>query len=723
MNPRRRNIARCPSAAIEEKTRVRGFAQGCGIAVLLAACPLFATAQNPSAKGQAAANGSRDGTGSAQAANAAGGIQSSKAVVIIAAGIAPRALTVDRRANVYLTNASAPNRLFTLTGLSGFDPSASEDFARTVRLAAVAGNGTAGSLGDGGNALGAEFDLELDSLVMRSGVAVSDDGTLVISDTLNSTIRRISGSDGAEPGVVRSIAGRWAAKQNVALGEPLGVAVDSAGNLYVADRGTGSIDLLPSATTSLPNDQQIEMLAHLVRPTDVALTVDGGTIFAASSDTGAIFAVNTQTREIRQIAAFPPRDSSASGQATPACAGSKSGHDAHPPVCPAGLAVDGGGNLFVADANAGNILRVDAKTSAVTTEASRLESPGEIQFDASGNLYVAEQGAGRIVKFVSMGQDPSNLTISPPPTLPAPPPPRVCPLDAPFNFCDQPTGGTTPAQPFTLTNNTAAAVTGLNISFTGANPGDFQTVGNTCGTSLSAGGSCTINVEFAPTATGSRAASLAVTDAAADSATSSVTGTGDDFQITLNGSPMEQSVIQGGKVTFNFNVTPDSVFGGTVTLQCPTNLPTLTVCTVNPTTVTVTPGKPVSFSVMFETTFDGVTGGYPTSGLLSGFSRWRDRNPPASPMWAFALLPTLLAASGFAMARPKRGARFGKAGAMPLFVIFLLASVIAMIDGCKGAAVPPGLNTPAGSTNMIVQGTAQNAGRGASITLDVVGRG
>jgi sugar lactone lactonase YvrE len=698
---------------------VRGFAQGCAIAALFAACALFATAQNPSAMGEAAANGGREGTASAQAAN--GGIQSSKAVVIIATGLAPRALAVDRRANVYLTNASAPNRLFTLTGLSGLDPSTSEDFARTVRLAVVAGNGTAGSLGDGGNALDAEFDLKLDSPVMRSGIAVSDDGTLVVSDTLNSTIRRISGPDGPEPGVVRSIAGRWAAKQIIALGEPLGVAIDSAGNVYVADRGTGSIDLLPSATTSLPNDQQVEVLAHLVRPTDVALAVDGGTIFAASSDTGAIFAVNTQTRGIRQIPGFPPRDSSASGQATPACAGAKSGHDAH---CPVGLAVDGGGNLFVADANAGEILRVDAKTSAVTTEASGLESPGEIQFDARGNLYVAEQGARRIVKFVSMGQDPSNLTISAPPTLPAPPPPRVCPQNAPFNFCDQPTGGTTPAQPFTLTNNTAAAVTGLSISFTGANPGDFQTVGNTCGTSLAAGASCTINVEFAPTATGSRAASLAVTDATGDSASSSVTGTGDDFQITLNGSPMEQSVIQGGKVAFNFNVTPDSVFGGTVSLQCPTNLPTLTVCTVTPTTVTVTPGKPVSFSVMFETTYDGVTGGYPTSGLLlPGFPRGDDRNPPASPMWALALLLTLLVASGFAMASPKRGARFGKVGAVPLFVIFLLAGVIAMIDGCKSAAVPSGLNTPAGSTDMIVQGTAQNAGRGASITLDVVGRG
>jgi sugar lactone lactonase YvrE len=709
---------------IKEKARVRRFVQGCAVtALLFAACAVFATVQNSPTMREAAASGSQDGPSSAQAASAVVGIQSSKTVVIIATGIAPRALALDQQRNVYLTNASAPNRLFTLAGLPGFDPSAVADFARTARLAVVAGNGTAGSLGDGGNALGAEFDLKLSSLVMRSGIALSDDGTLFIADTLNSTIRRISGPDGAEPGVVRSIAGRWAAKQSIAVGEPLGIGIDGGGNLYVADRGQGSIDLLPSATTSLPSDQPVEVLAHIVRPTDLALTVDGGRIFVASSDTGAIFTVNTQTREIRSIAAFPPERQSANGQAVPACAGAKSSQDAREPVCPAGLAVDGGGNLFVADGNAGSILRVDAKTSALTTVASGLESPGEIQFDASGNLFVAEQGADRIVKFLSMGQDPSNLTISMPPALPAPPSPRICPQNAPFNFCDEPTGGTTLAQTFTLTNNASAAVTGLSISLTGTNPGDFQMVGTTCGTAVAAGASCTINVDFAPTATGSRSASLTVTDAAGDTASSGVTGTGDNFEVTLNGSPMEQSVIQGGKVTFNFNVTPDSVFGGTVTLMCPANLPTLTVCTPNPTTLTVTPGKTATFSVTFETTYDGVTGGYPTNGLLLGPPGGHERNLPSHLVWLFALLLTPLAGSGFAMAGPRRGARLRKAAAVSMFVIFLLGGVVAMIDGCKSPPIPTGLNTPAGSTNMIVQGTAQNAARGASITLDVVGRG
>jgi DNA-binding beta-propeller fold protein YncE len=698
---------------------VRRLLLVCAIAALVfAAYAAFANAQNSSPNSAPASNplsAESDGL----RASGVPGIQSSKPATVIVAGIAPRALTLDAQANVYLTNASAGSRIFTLTGLSSVDAAGAAALLRAVRLALVAGNGTRGSMGDGGNALNAQFDLELDSVASRSGLAVYPDGTIFIADTLNQTIRRVGGSDSQEPGIVRSIAGRWAPKRQATVLEPLGIALDRAGNLYVADPAAGTIDLLPFATTSSPGDQQVEIVAHAASPTNIALTADGGEVYVASMATGAVFAVNTQTREIQSVAAFPPEKDS-SGQPGSACAGPKSAEGERPMVCPAGLAVDGGGNLFVADANSGNIVRVDPKTSAASIVASGLESPGEMKFDASGNLYVAEQGSGRIIKFAIMGQTTSNLTLSPPPPLATPPAPRMCPQTPPFNFCDQPTGGVTPSQAFTLTNNSGGTLTEITVSFTGANPADFQHTGNTCGTSLTAGASCVINVVFAPTAVGARAADLTVTDSAGDTASASLSGTGDDYQITLNGSPMEQSVIQGGKVTFNLNVAPDSTFGGPVTLLCPTNLPSLTVCTVSPQSVTITPGTPSSFSVTFETTYNGVTGGYPTNGVAPARPDGQDPNPP-SAMWVLGLLLMTLASLAFARGRRSRVLPAARAG---LFLaVFMLGVLIATLGGCKSAAVQPGSNTPAGSTNMIVQGSAQNAGRGASIVLDVVGRG
>jgi len=714
---------------------VRRFLMVCAVTGLaLATCCVLAIAQN-SSPGDSIANEQGAAGAYAKPGSSTEGIKSDKSIVVVATGIAPRALAIDPRTNVFVTNASASNRVFTLTGLTEL-ASGNANPAATARLALFAGSGVAGSLGDGGNAVGARFDLKLDSLVKRSGVAVGSDGTMFVADTLNSTIRRIAGSDSSEPGIVRSIAGRWAAKQSVALSEPLGLALDRAGNLYVADYAIGAIDVVADAVESTAQEERVQVLAHVMSPASIALTPDGSKVFVASPDTGAVFEIDTQTRAIRSLSAFPPQKTGA-GEVKSACGGGSMGSQpasqqaaAVAAVCPAGIAADGAGNVFVSDANAGSILRLDAETSQLTTAATGLAAPGEISFDAGGDLYVAEQGANRIVKFVSMGQATSNLTITVPNPLPPPPAPRVCPQTAPFDFCDEPTGGSTGEQAFTLTNSTSAAVSGIAISFTGANPGDFQATSNTCGTSVAGnGGFCHINVEFVPTATGSRAAVLNVTDSAGDTATASVTGTGDDYQFALNGSPMEQSVIQGGVIKFNFNIKPDAVFGGDVAIICPTNLPSLTTCTPNATMVTVTPGAAASFTVTFATTYNGVTGGFPTNGSIPGVRIPRD---PGDRNWPGALMATAsiaaLALIGFALVFARR--RLGWSGmdghvratAIGAVALLLICGV-AWLSGCKKSSVPASLNTPAGSTTLTIQGTAQNAGRGITITLDVVGRG
>lgn len=686
------------------------------LALTFALGSFLTVAQSPS---PATASPAQAG-GYSQPQSSTAAIHSDKAVSIVANGISPRELAVDSAGNVYLTNAAAPDRIFTLTGLSRL--AATDAPLLSARLALVAGNGSVGSLGDGGSAIAAQFDLNTGSLYLRSGLALAADGTMFVSDTLNSTIRRIAGSDSPEPGVIRSIAGRWAAPQSINLTEPLGLAADRGGNLYVADHASGAVDLLRNAAGSVLGDEQIEILAHIVSPGSLALTTDGGKLFVASPDTRAVFAVDTETRQIQPVAGFPAHMANA-----PAASKSVCGAATQSSICPSGLAVDGAGNLFVADSNSGQILRVDAKTSALTTAASGLRSPGAIAFDRSGNLYVAEQGANRIIKFATMGADPANLTLTAPAALPAPPAPRVCPSTAPFNFCDQPLGGSTPTQPFTLTNNTSAAVSGLTISFAGSNPGDFQASSNTCGTSLAAGASCAINVDFAPTATGARSATLTVTDSAADSASSPVSGTGDDFQLTLNGSQQEQSVIQGGTLTYNFNVVPDAVFGGDVTIVCPANLPSLTTCTPSASTVSVTPGTPASFSIKFETTYNGVTGGFPGNGSVPVLTFPSGRSGPPWPMVPLALSVFLVALAIFFLRRRRTdeaaNGRPALARAAWGVSFLLIASALAFLGGCKHHSVPANLNTPPGSTTMTVHGSAQNAGRGVTIVLDVTGRG
>lgn len=85
-----------------------------------------------------------------------------------------------------------------------------------------------------------------------------------------------------------------------------------------------------------------------------------------------------------------------------------------------------------------------------------------------------------------------------------------------LTFAPQTVGTTSAALPVTLTNSGSATLNITSIAVTGANLTDFAQT-NTCGTSVAAGASCTISVTFTPTATGTRSASVTITDDAPDS--------------------------------------------------------------------------------------------------------------------------------------------------------------------------------------------------------------
>ncbi len=629
------------------------------------------------------------------------GIVSSYKVSVFAANVAARALAVAASgspASLDLTNASAPNQIFTLG--SNATPSAP---SASLRIAALAGTGVAGSLGDGGAASAAEFNLNVSSLFERSGIAIAPDGTIYVADTGNATIRAIAGPSSTEPGVIRSAAGRWAARQNIALVEPLGLAVDRAGNLYIADHDAGAIDVMAAGSS------QLQTLAQVAGPASIAVSPNGGTVFVASPDNGAVFAINTQTHAIAAVSGFAP---SASGQSACAAAAGSSATQ----ICPAGLAVDAAGNLFVSDANSGRILRVDAQTSvttgAITVVASGLNQPGELAFDANGNLYTAEQRLNRIVAFAQVGTSQGSISLSP----------------NSGTFGNVATGGTGASQTFTLTNTTSAAVNGLSIPKT-TTPADFTVLTNNCTATLAANASCTLSVAFSPTATGARSATLTVTDAnAADSASTALSGTGDDYELQLaTGQLMSVSVQGGAAITMNLQVVPDNVFSGTVTLVCPTNLPTNTTCTFSTPSVNVTPGTAAPFQVTFQTT-----------GLINPINTHLPNLPRFPSDWtgahrfATAALGALLAMMfAWIVFTSVVRKRFSPLSALesaalrrrwmrrtvPAFA--LLALALAILAGCKKSTVVFG-STPSGSTNMNIAGTAQNTSRALTVTLNVV---
>jgi hypothetical protein len=112
-------------------------------------------------------------------------------------------------------------------------------------------------------------------------------------------------------------------------------------------------------------------------------------------------------------------------------------------------------------------------------------------------------------------------------------------------------GNTSAAVTVTLTNrqSTALAITGVGIS------GPFAISGNTCGTSLAGGASCTVGVTFTPTATGAVAGTLTFTDNASNSPQKvSLSGTG-SAAVTLSASALNFGVTAVGSTSASQTVT------------------------------------------------------------------------------------------------------------------------------------------------------------------------
>jgi pimeloyl-ACP methyl ester carboxylesterase len=80
-----------------------------------------------------------------------------------------------------------------------------------------------------------------------------------------------------------------------------------------------------------------------------------------------------------------------------------------------------------------------------------------------------------------------------------------------ITFAAQAIGTTSPTQAVTLSNSGNGALAISSLSVTGANAADFAQT-NTCGTGVAAGSTCTININFTPTATGSRTAFITISD-------------------------------------------------------------------------------------------------------------------------------------------------------------------------------------------------------------------
>jgi uncharacterized protein (TIGR03437 family) len=287
-------------------------------------------------------------------------------------------------------------------------------------ITTVAGNGTSGYTGDGGAATSAE-------LYHPCGLALDSAGNLYIADAPSNVIRKLS-TNGTIATVAgnqtASFAGDGAAATSASLNEPLGVAVDAAGNIYIADSFNSRIRMVANGTiTTLAGNSFIGLSGDGGAATSATLNRPQGVAVDAA---GNVYIADTDNHVVRKVA-VDGTISTVAGNGTWGYSGDGGPATQAALFYPKSVAVDAAGNLYIADTFNSRI-RVVAADGTITTVAgngvpgdrgdggpatsARLKFPSAVALDAAGNLYIADTQNSRI-RLLAPASQPANAGAVP----------------------------------------------------------------------------------------------------------------------------------------------------------------------------------------------------------------------------------------------------------------------------------------------------------------------
>jgi sugar lactone lactonase YvrE len=333
------------------------------------------------------------------AGNGTGGFSGDNGLATVASLWAPGDVASDGSGNIYIadSNNTRIRRVDAATGV----------------IATVAGNGTFGYSGDNGAAVSA-------SLYGPKGISVDSGGNIYIADTTNYRIRKVA----AVSGLITTIAGTGTSGYtgdngpavSAKLGFPQGVVADGEGSILIVDTGNNRIRSVDSATGLISTIAGVS-----VGPYGGAYAGDGGPAALAllsepdrvAVDTaGNIIIADTANHRIRQVDAFTGAIATVAGNGISGLSGDNGPATAASLSASRGVAVDGSGNIFIADTNNDRIRRVDAITGVITTVAGTgsggyagdngqatsawISVPFEVALDSVGNVYIADTYNSRI---------------------------------------------------------------------------------------------------------------------------------------------------------------------------------------------------------------------------------------------------------------------------------------------------------------------------------------
>ncbi|MCU0250147.1 MAG: hypothetical protein MUE61_08065 [Vicinamibacterales bacterium] len=247
-------------------------------------------------------------------------------------------------------------------------------------ITTVAGNGSAGSGGDGGAATAATLNYPV-------GVAVDSGGNLYITEFFGQRVRRVSSATGVistyAGNGTQAFGGDGGAATAASLDSPWGVSVDPVGNLYIADSGNNRIRKVTAATGVIST----------IAGSSSGFSGDGGLATAATlaeptdvsvGGDGNFYIVDFGNNRIRKIIASSGIISTVAGDGSAAFGGDGAQATSAQINQPYGVAADPAGNIYIADSYNHRIRYVAAATGVISTIAGT----GTALFGGDGGLAI-----------------------------------------------------------------------------------------------------------------------------------------------------------------------------------------------------------------------------------------------------------------------------------------------------------------------------------------------
>ena len=255
-------------------------------------------------------------------------------------------IAVDGSGNLYVAD-SLNNRVRMVTASTGI-------------ITTVAGNGTAGFAGDGGAATGAELN-------QPAAVAVDAAGNIFVVDG-QTRVREVTASTGVIETIAgdgtAGFAGDGGQATSAELNQPSGLAVDWEDNVYIADTRNNRVRIV-TAATGVVATLAGSGTAGFSGDGGAALTAELNEVFGVALDAaGNLYVSDTGNARVREVVAATGLIATVAGDGTAGFSGDGGLATGAELALPQGVAVDAAGNLYVADATESRVRVVGTVATA-----------------------------------------------------------------------------------------------------------------------------------------------------------------------------------------------------------------------------------------------------------------------------------------------------------------------------------------------------------------------